>query len=222
MKRFVSLEEISDGKLYDGNSMARVDTCGCVNCHACCSGMGDSIVLDPFDIYNISKAKNMSQEEIIVNFIDIGIDEGMLKLSLKMINDNESCCFLNIEGRCSIHEKRPGICRLFPLGRFYHDSNKFSYFLQTNECIYENRIKTKISKWIGIGDLRKYENYISFWHEFIIFFKDKISAVEDREMIKQLNTYLLRILFINNYNDDFYSEFYIRLDKFRALLEAGI
>ena len=46
-----------------------------------------------------------------------------------MNNEKEACYFLNEEGRCSIHSFRPGICRLFPLGRFYEEEG-FRYFLQ--------------------------------------------------------------------------------------------
>ena len=50
MKRNVSLEEISDGRLYDKNDMVRAGCGGCKGCSACCHGMGESIILDPYDL----------------------------------------------------------------------------------------------------------------------------------------------------------------------------
>ena len=51
MIRNCSLEEISDGKLYSENDMVKTDTNQCQGCNSvCCHGMGDSIVLDPYDI----------------------------------------------------------------------------------------------------------------------------------------------------------------------------
>ena len=41
MKRNVSLEEISDGKLYTSNDMVKADCGDCQGCSACCHGMGD-------------------------------------------------------------------------------------------------------------------------------------------------------------------------------------
>ena len=50
MRREVSLEEISDGRLYELNDMVKADCQDCAGCHDCCEGMGDSVVLDPMDI----------------------------------------------------------------------------------------------------------------------------------------------------------------------------
>ena len=51
MRRQVSIEEISDGKLYSANDMVKADCQDCKGCSACCHGMGESIMLDPLDIY---------------------------------------------------------------------------------------------------------------------------------------------------------------------------
>ena len=50
MKRNVSLEEISDGRLYGEQDMVKADCHGCNGCHKCCTGMGNSVVLDPYDM----------------------------------------------------------------------------------------------------------------------------------------------------------------------------
>ncbi len=55
MKRQVTMEEISDGKLYTSNDLVKADCGDCEGCHACCTGMGSSIVLDPLDIVRISR-----------------------------------------------------------------------------------------------------------------------------------------------------------------------
>ena len=51
MRREVSLEEISDGRLYELNDMVKADCQDCAGCHDCCEGMGDSVVLDPMDVH---------------------------------------------------------------------------------------------------------------------------------------------------------------------------
>ena len=53
MRREVSLEEISDGRLYELNDMVKADCQDCAGCHDCCEGMGDSVVLDPMDVYRL-------------------------------------------------------------------------------------------------------------------------------------------------------------------------
>ena len=93
MRREQTLEEISDGKLYDSNDMVKADCHDCEGCCDCCQGMGDSVLLDPYDVYRLSTGVK------------------------------EQCIFLNSEGRCHIHSIRPGFCRLFPLGRLYENGS---------------------------------------------------------------------------------------------------
>ena len=38
MKRQVTMEEISDGKLYTSNDLVKADCDDCEGCHACCTG----------------------------------------------------------------------------------------------------------------------------------------------------------------------------------------
>ena len=119
MRREVTLEEISDGRLYDANDMVKADCQDCKGCHDCCTGMGDSVLLDPYDVCRLSRGLRKIPEELIGSVLELGISDGNVLPHLAMCGTEEKCVFLNKEGRCSIHEIRPGFCRLFPLGRYY-------------------------------------------------------------------------------------------------------
>ena len=156
MKRNVSLEEISDGKLYTSNDMVKADCGDCEGCSACCHGMGESIVLDPLDIYRLTTNLEMTFEQLLSQYVELNVVDGIILPNLKMAGSNEACGFLDRNGRCSIHAHRPGICRLFPLGRYYEDGG-FQYFLQTHECKKENRTKVKVKKWIDTPNVALYK-----------------------------------------------------------------
>ncbi len=51
MKRNVTMAEISDGNLYIANDMVKADCRDCEGCSACCRNMGNSLQLDPYDIW---------------------------------------------------------------------------------------------------------------------------------------------------------------------------
>ena len=119
MRRHVSLEEISDGRLYGKNDMVRACTGDCRGCSACCGGMGNSVILDPLDIYRLTVGLGLTFEELMADKIELNVVDGVILPNLKMSTGNETCAFLDEAGRCSIHAQRPGICRLFPLGRYY-------------------------------------------------------------------------------------------------------
>ena len=65
MRREVSLEEISDGRLYGLNDMVKADCQDCAGCHDCCEGMGDSVILDPADIHRLCTGLEKAAQELI-------------------------------------------------------------------------------------------------------------------------------------------------------------
>ena len=140
-----------------------------------------------------------------------------------MRGKEESCIFLNKEGRCSIHEFRPGFCRLFPLGRYYTEDG-FQYILQIHECKKKNRSKIKVKKWLYTPDLKKYEAYILDWHNFLIDVQEVFYQSEDETLIKNLNMYVLNRFFLTAYQEgeDFYSQFYQRMEEAKKLLSLGV
>ena len=130
-----------------------------------------------------------------------------------MNNATGGCAFLNEEGRCSVHALRPGICRLFPLGRYYEEDG-FKYFIQVHECSCTNRSKIKVKKWLEIPDLKTYEKYISDWHKFIKVMEDYVTQDTGEDM-KTVMMNIVKVFFQMPYNADddngFYKEFYRRL-----------
>lgn len=214
MRREVSLSEISDGKLYGSNDMVKADCNDCVGCSACCRGMGGSIILDPFDVYRLLKGLGGTFEKLLAEKVELNVVDGIILPNLKMAGKEEACAFLNEEGRCGIHSFRPGICRLFPLGRYY-ENHGFQYFLQVHECGKENRTKIKVRKWIDTPELKKYEAFIVEWHYFLNDMQELAERAKNDETARALNLYLLKKFFFTPYEvgKDFYEQFYTRLEE---------
>ena len=122
MIRQESLEEISDGKLYSENDCVKADTGNCAGCRqVCCKGMEASIVLDPYDVYRLTQKTGKSFNELINDKIEINIVDGIMLPNMRMNPDTNACGFLLSDNRCAIHDARPGVCRMFPLGRYWED-----------------------------------------------------------------------------------------------------
>ncbi len=222
MKRNIDINEISDGKLYGPNDLVKADCGDCKGCSACCHGMGESIVLDPYDIYRLTTGLNISFEELLADKIELNVFDGMILPNLKMSGEKEACAFLTNEGRCSIHSIRPGICRLFPLGRYYEDGS-FQYFLQIHECKNQNRTKVKVKKWIDIPDLKENTKYILAWHDFVDDVQMQLMRAADEEVFKKVNMFLLQQFFIERYHEEnFYKQFGERLMKAKAVVKTLI
>lgn len=218
MKRNVDINEISDGRLYSSGDMVKADCHDCEGCSECCRGMGSSIILDPMDIWRIQKGIGKGFQALLEKGkIELNMADGMILPDLKMDTEREACPFLDSRGRCSIHACRPGLCRLFPLGRYYEE-NGFKYFIQIHECRKQDRGKIKIKKWLGIPNLKAYENYIMEWHAFLNQCENALETLSEKN-VRILEMYVLRRFYETAYmaadENGFYEEFSSRLGEVR-------
>ena len=212
MKREGDLAGLTDGKLYRGSDMARLGCNECEGCSACCRGMGNSVVLDPYDVHRLEKGLGKPFAQMIGQEVMLSVVDGLIFPSLNM-EATGACPFLNEAGRCRIHAFRPGICRLFPLGRYYHDGG-FSYVLMTGECKKENRTKIKIEKWLGEENLPKYEAFVMQWKHIQETAREEIAKgfamlPGEEAMVKQKeqSMALLAKYYLQPYGEEFFGEF---------------
>lgn len=223
MRREVTLEEISDGNLYEANDMVKADCQDCQGCWDCCQGMGDSVILDPCDVNRLCHGLKKTPEELMNAELELGLVDGNILPHLAMKGEKERCVFLNEEGRCAVHKIRPGFCRLFPLGRYYTEEG-FKYILQIHECRKKNRSKIKVRKWLDTPDLKQYEKFVLDWHNFLIDVQEVFYQAEDETLVKNLNMYVLSRFYYIPYSEDedFYPQFYRRLEEAQKLLSLEL
>lgn len=216
-------------RLYTARDMAKIGCDDCKGCSYCCQEMGESVVLTPLDICELTLHLGKSFDELMEDKIELYMTDGMVMPNLKMTGETKAygskavCGFLNEEGRCSIHSFRPGLCRLFPLGRNYEikqveteDSIKeikgFQYFIVKDSCPNLNGTKVKIEKWLGIPNLKKNEEFITEWHYFCKDFQEEMQrllrAGED-ERVKKINVAMLELFYRKPYEKgrSFYEQF---------------
>jgi Fe-S-cluster containining protein len=219
MRRSCGLDEISDGKLYDYNDLIEASCNGCKGGATCCHGMGSSIILDPYDIYQITTNLNTTFERLLAGKIELNVVDGIILPNLKMTGTAESCSFLNQEGKCSIHSSRPGICRIFPLGRYY-ENHDYKFFLQYNECRNGSSTKVKLNKWIDTPDYENNKKFLIQWHYFLNDIEKMIKSSQEDAFIKKVNMYLLNMFYIHQYSSelDFYMQFQERLSEVKKVL----
>ncbi|MCR4778698.1 MAG: YkgJ family cysteine cluster protein [Lachnospiraceae bacterium] len=224
MIRNIDINELKNAKFYEANDMARLDAGECSGCHACCCGTGDTLNLDPYDVYRLETGLSKDFKTLLAEHLELRVADGIIMPFLKMdkeltigdVTENDACTFLNDEGRCNIHASRPAICRLFPLGRVYEEGSH-KYWLMENECHKENRTKIKIKKWLDTPDFAKYEAYIDDWHAFTSGITRQAASLPE-DQLKALNMAILQYFYFLDYdtNKDFYSQFYERLKSLKS------
>lgn len=213
-----------DTRLYDSNDMVKVAGNDCSGCCDCCQGMGESIVLDPYDIWQLETHLHFTLAGLLQDKIELHVTDGLILPNLKMQGDKECCGFLDKDGRCTIHAFRPGLCRLFPLGRNYEES-RLSYFILEDACPNGN-MKVKVKKWLDIPNNKSYEKFLITWHdlrkELMKQIADKQTEVSD-EWMRQINMKLLHIFYEEPYMDeDFYPQFENRYEQMRKEMNSWV
>lgn len=219
MEREVRIGDLQ--KLYGSNDMVKADCNGCQGCFACYCGMGASVILDPYDVWNLEVNLHTSFQGLLAHNVELNVADGLILPNLKMEGKEEKCGFLNPEGRCSIHEFRPGLCRLFPLGRYY-EGEKFYYYLQSQECPKPNKTKVKVKRWLNLPDLARYETFTVRWHSFLKNVREHLKESRDEQLKKDLNMYMLNTFYMKPYDKkkDIYEQIERRLLEAEKLVQA--
>lgn len=203
--------------LYGLNDMVRADCGDCQGCCSCCVGMGESIRLDPYDVYLLTGHLKKTMDELLQKEIELHVEDGLILPNLAMQGKEECCAFLDADKRCSIHAFRPGICRLFPLGRQYEEGT-LKYFLVPGECSKENRSKVKVKKWLDVPNVKRYQKFLIEWHSL----KKQVIGILEKEtsdqVKKDLNLFILNLFYRKPYQtEDFYEEFDRRMKQARKV-----
>ena len=58
--------KLTDGKIYEKNDMVKLECGECEGCFSCCQGMGDSVTLNPYDIWQLEIKGVTSQCNLII------------------------------------------------------------------------------------------------------------------------------------------------------------
>ena len=238
MLRDQVLEDIYDGNFYSPDDMVMTGCHDCAGCSDCCRQTADTIILDPWDMYMLSQGTGKSFTDMIEKEIEIRLVDGLILPNLMQHHGAEDakgaseedfsddhCAFLSEEGRCLIHAWRPGLCRLFPMGRYY-EGDSFRYILQKDECSRQNRYPVRLRDWLEIPDLEAYEDFVRDWHAFLRQAGNATERLTERSRDSVMR-YILQVFFVEPYDTGrpFRAQYDLRMricrQKLSAILPQG-
>lgn len=124
----------------------------CDRCGRCCRERED-VLLNPADLFRIAKFLNQTPSQVVEHYCEcyIGPDSRLPIIRLKPKTYRSTCPFLGPEG-CRIHQAKPTVCALFPLGRAYLTTKgELIYFCQPLTCGSRKETHT-VREWLtGFG-----------------------------------------------------------------------
>ena len=203
---------------YQINDIARISSPACEGCGECCRGMGDTIVLDPYDAYQLAIGLNKPFADLMSKEIALHNENSLLLPHIAMQGSQNACSFLSEDCRCGIHSFRPGICRLYPRSRKYTDEG-IRYFIPEEVCAGHSLIKKRIRSYLDIRDYHAYESYKCDWFRFLKDAEDAAISTADSSLRTKTALFVLETFFLRPYAcGDFYALVEKRMKRARRFL----
>ena len=123
---------------------------GCKRCGKCCKHRED-ILISAFDLYRIGKYLLRTPAEVIERYCEayLGSSSHVFVVRTKPTPPDDTCPF-QCGKKCSIHQAKPLICAMYPLGRAYSsDQEGPIYFLRPEINCGKMDQTTTVRQWIG-------------------------------------------------------------------------
>ena len=145
----------------------------CTMCGKCCIKRED-ILLNPRDMYNLAKELGMTPHEVMNTYCEtyIGSDSRLPVVRLKPRGEIRRCPLLK-DRKCSVHNSKPTVCALFPVGRGIAGEKgnihsltvkDIRYFFSEPGCGDDSETHT-VREWLGEFGLSPEDEFFIKWQK---------------------------------------------------------
>ena len=177
----------------------------CRLCGNCCRNLRGNLMPEQIDAYRLARfLRERGEVEYMEDFYTRYTYPDMLEgffpvFLINTVDPDDSCVFLK-DGRCSVYEARPRVCRLYPFTAFPGQRGKAFHFFQ---CMDSNSAHFSDGK-ILVKDWM-YQNFSREDREFLTAESDTL--IELGRLLKAMSTdgrkeNLFQILYYRYYNYD--------------------
>lgn len=171
----------------------------CAGCGDCCRGRED-IVLSGYDLWRIANYLRLPPVLVVRSFCRqyIGVDSGMPVVRLRPIQKEKASCPFLYKSRCAIHEAKPLVCALYPLGQTIDEDGTVHYFQQPTSCggqVYQ----AKVTDYLGLYHVEEREPLDALWAQTCLALSRRIMALAETDPVqaKLLRQKAYRLLYLD-------------------------
>lgn len=189
---------------------------GCKACGKCCRDK--VIMLNPYDIFQLTKYLNMSQAVFAQKYCGFSIGKESNLPIVYIDFKGEPCPFL-INKKCSVHKVKPFVCASYPLGRAV-SNDKLVYFRQEVSC--GNRYDKQIVRdWVyGFRNAEEEEQIYLVWSEILQMLVPIISKIPNNEITPVVNMLGNSLYFSYDLHGPFLPQLEARLEDTKLIVEG--
>lgn len=184
----------------------------CTQCGKCCINRTD-IMLSPMDIFRMAKELHMSNSDFFRKYCTshIGDNSRLPIIMLKPVGKDDRCPLLK-NNKCSVHNVKPAVCGMFPLGRYIAfpkgepgtqplNSSEVKYLLQPLDCGDKTETHT-VREWLGGFDIALEDKAFLLWNQSICQISQTLQELEKTwdMMTMMVIWFVTRVTLYDNYN----------------------
>lgn len=158
----------------------------CSMCGKCCIHRED-ILLNPKDVYSMSKELKITPEKLIDQYCEmyIGSDSRVPIVRLAPRGQMRRCPLFK-NRKCIVHSAKPAVCAMYPLGRCMAVENvpgadaregKTLYILNHTECGDASGTYT-VREWLGMFGIPAEDEFFKKWQKTAVYLAQKFNEME--------------------------------------------
>ena len=153
-------------------------TFSCAGCGDCCRGRED-IVLSGYDLFRISRCLHLPSPLVVRSFCRqyIGADSGLPVVRLRPIQAEKASCPFLYHSRCAIHEAKPLVCALYPLGQTIEADGTIRYFQQKTSCGGQV-FRAVVRDYLALYQIEQRESVDAAWAKTCMDLARRVEALE--------------------------------------------
>lgn len=209
----------------------------CRRCGKCCKHQ-DTILFNSRDIFNIAKKLGKTTEEVVKECAEvyIGKSSRIPVVHMVPVGPRRLCPLLLEDGRCSVHDCKPTVCALYPVGRvaafgdigpgeeITREKFEVRYILNDIDCGSAKRVNT-IRDWLARFGIPEKDEFFLRWTEVTAQMGQMVRSLEARNCSEEFMNFIWGNIFGLLYMDydtqqEFMPQFEENVSKLRRSYEV--
>lgn len=215
------------------NSIIGIDDTFCFNCTQCgkCCIHRDDILLSPKDLFHIGKKLQLSPAQVVAQYCEhyIGSNSRFPIVRLKPRGAIQRCPMLK-DRKCIIHDAKPTVCAMFPIGRCIMQDAKqpdlkttpeIQYVYVNPECGDNSKTHT-VREWLASFGISSNDDFFIKWTTAQLNISSILREAEKKlpphGMLLIWTTLFTQLYLQYDTSKDFMIQFQNNLDKIMPLI----
>ena len=196
----------------------------CRLCGECCRHVKDSVMLEPIDVYRLTRHLReqgepvSGTEDVLAKYAHASwLDDRLPIFLMNTVGTMDACVFLK-EGRCSVYEARPHVCRMYPFSAAPGERGRdFRYFLCKEKSHHFADGMVTVKNWLSENFVREAKEALKADYDALPILGRNILAMSEEKLRSQL----FQILYYRYYNYEldkpFLPQFLNNLEQLKKL-----